>query len=120
MMRHQAFDLEIVGAADFPELVGTIFRLLPIVSDLDIVTLSLIDTGADIYTVMHKLGVDFEPSPNLMFYESAEELGYDPSPARCPSRASGCTTRSRSAWPSRRHLADWPASRWCRWCATSA
>jgi diguanylate cyclase (GGDEF)-like protein len=77
MMRHQAFDLEIVGAADFPELVGAIFRLLPIVSDLDIVTLSLVDTGADIYTVMHKLGVDFEAFPNLMFYESAEELGYE-------------------------------------------
>jgi two-component system cell cycle response regulator len=77
MMRHQAFDLEIVGAANFQELVGTIFRLLPVVSDLDIVTLALVDTGADIYTVMHKLGVDFDALPNLMFYESAEELGFD-------------------------------------------
>ncbi|WP_036172326.1 diguanylate cyclase [Massilia sp. 9096] len=77
MMRHQAFDLELVGAANFPELVGTIFRLLPVVSDLDIVTLALVDTGADIYTVMHKLGVDFEAFPNLLFYESVEELGYD-------------------------------------------
>jgi two-component system, cell cycle response regulator len=77
MMRHQAFDLEIVGAANFQELVSTIFRLLPVVSDLDIVTLSLVDTGADIYTVMDRLGVDFEALPNLMFYASAEELGYD-------------------------------------------
>jgi two-component system cell cycle response regulator len=76
MMRHQAFDLEIVGAASFPELVGTIFRLLPIVSGLDAVTLSLVDTGADIYTVMHRLGVDFEALPDLLFHESAEELGY--------------------------------------------
>lgn len=84
MMRHQAFDLEIVGAADFQELVGTIFRLLPIVCDLDIVTLSLVDTGADIYTVMHKLGVDFEAFPNLMFYESVEELGYEIKPGVLP------------------------------------
>src|SRR5438067_847341 len=77
MMRHQAFDLEIVGAASFPELVGAIFRLLPVVSNLDVVTLSLVDTGADIFTVMDRLGVDFDAFPNLLFYESAEELGYD-------------------------------------------
>jgi two-component system cell cycle response regulator len=76
MSRHQAFDLEIVGAANFPQLVGTIFRLLPVISDLDIVTLSLVDTDADIYTVMHKLGVDFEAFPHLLFVEHAVELGY--------------------------------------------
>jgi two-component system cell cycle response regulator len=78
MARHQAFDLEIVGAANFPQLVGTIFRLLPVISDLDIVTLSLVDTDADIYTVMHKLGVDFETFPHLLFVEHAVELGYAP------------------------------------------
>jgi diguanylate cyclase (GGDEF)-like protein len=77
MMRHQAFDLEIVGAGSFQDLVATIFRQLPIVSSLDIVTLSLVDTGADIYTVMHKLGVEFEALPGLLFYESAEELGFE-------------------------------------------
>src|SRR5438094_4540506 len=77
MMRHQAFDLEIVGAGSFAELVATIFRQLPLIANLDVVTLSLVDTGADIYTVMHKLGVDFEPLPNLLFYENAEELGFD-------------------------------------------
>ncbi|HEX8786257.1 MAG TPA: DUF484 family protein [Telluria sp.] len=84
MMRHQAFDLEIVGAADFPDLVGTIFRLLPIVCDLEIVTLSLVDTGADIHTVMHELGVDFEAFPNLIFHDSADELGYELKPGVLP------------------------------------
>jgi two-component system cell cycle response regulator len=77
MCRHQAFDLEIVGASTFTELVGTIFRLLPIISELDTVTLSLVDTDADIYTVMHKLGVDFEALPDLLFCEHAVELGFD-------------------------------------------
>jgi diguanylate cyclase (GGDEF)-like protein len=77
MMRHQAFDLEIVGAGSFQELVTTIFRQLPAIANLDIVTLSLVDTDADIYTVMHKLGLDFEPLPNLLFHENAEELGFD-------------------------------------------
>jgi diguanylate cyclase (GGDEF)-like protein len=84
MMRHQAFDLEIVGAGSFQDLVATIFRQLPIISSLDIVTLSLVDTGADIYTVMHKLGVDFEALPDLLFYESAEELGFDLADGRPP------------------------------------
>jgi diguanylate cyclase (GGDEF)-like protein len=84
MMRHQAFDLEIVGAGSFQELVATIFRQLPIVSNLDIVTLSLVDAGADIFTVMHKLGVDFEVLPNLLFHEHAEELGFDLEPGRTP------------------------------------
>jgi two-component system, cell cycle response regulator len=77
MCRHQAFDLDIVGAASFQELVGTIFRMLPIVSDLDTVTLSLVDPDADIYTVMHKLGVDFEALPDLLFCEHASALGFE-------------------------------------------
>jgi two-component system, cell cycle response regulator len=78
MCRHQAFDLEIVGSGSFPELVGTIFRTLPVISELDIVTLSLIDEDADIHTVMHKLGVNFSEFPHLIFVESDVELGLAP------------------------------------------
>ncbi|MFC5459614.1 sensor domain-containing diguanylate cyclase [Massilia niabensis] len=77
MSRHQAFDLEIVGASTFTELVGTIFRMLPIISELDTVTLSLVDPDADIYTVMYKLGVDFEALPDLLFCEHAVCLGFE-------------------------------------------
>jgi diguanylate cyclase (GGDEF)-like protein len=76
MRRHQAFDLDIVGASSFPQLVGTIFRNLPEISELDVVTLTLVDPDADIYTVMHKLGVDFELFPNLMFSETGDEFGF--------------------------------------------
>src|SRR5450830_589023 len=78
MCRHQAFDLEIVGAATFPELIGTIFRSLPVISDLDVVTLTLIDKDADIHTVMGKLGVDFAAFPELIFVESELALGFVP------------------------------------------
>ena len=77
MCRHQAFGLEIVGAGSFPELVGTIFRTLPIISELESVTLSLIDEDADIRTVMLKLGVVFEDFPDLLFVETIDELGFD-------------------------------------------
>ena len=84
MMRHQGFDLEVVGAASFSELVGTIFRLLPVISDLDIVTLTLVDTGGDIHTVMRKLGVDIDAYPNLLFVDHGARLGYDVPPGVVP------------------------------------
>jgi diguanylate cyclase (GGDEF)-like protein len=76
MRRHQAFDLAIVGASTFPHLVGTIFRTLPELTGLDLVTLTLVDPNADIYTVMDRLGVDFELFPNLMFSETGDESGF--------------------------------------------
>ncbi|MES2015201.1 MAG: sensor domain-containing diguanylate cyclase [Pseudomonadota bacterium] len=79
MCRHQAFDLEIVGADSFPSLVSTIFRSLPVISELDIVTLSLIDEGEDIRLVMDKLGVDFGDFPHLVFVDQASALGFVPS-----------------------------------------
>jgi two-component system cell cycle response regulator len=76
MCRHQAFDLEIVSASSFPELVGTILGQLPVIAHLDLVTLALLDPDADIYTVMEKLGVEFDTLPNLRFCERADELGF--------------------------------------------
>jgi diguanylate cyclase (GGDEF)-like protein len=79
MCRHQAFDLEIVGADSFAELIGTIFRLLPVISELDIVTLCLVDPEADIQDVMAKLGVVFADFPQLLFVAGDSALGFVPS-----------------------------------------
>ena len=79
MCRHQAFDLEIVGSDGFASLVTTIFRSLPVISELDIVTLSLIDEGEDIRVVMTKLGVDLADFPHLVFVENSAALGFVPS-----------------------------------------
>jgi diguanylate cyclase (GGDEF)-like protein len=86
MCRHQAFDLEIVGCDNFPKLVGAIFRTLPVISELDIVTLSLVDEEADIQTVMNVLGVDFAEFPQLHFVSSEAALGFVP--ARSPALTS--------------------------------
>ncbi|HWW71354.1 MAG TPA: DUF484 family protein [Duganella sp.] len=86
MTRHQAFDLNIVGAANFPELVGTIFRVLPVISELDSVTLSLVDEGADIRQVMLKLDVVFADFPGLIFVEDLDGLGFELGP-RGPASA---------------------------------
>ena len=84
MGRHQAFDLEIVGAATFPELIGTIFRTLPVVSELDGVTLSLVDEGDDILVVMEKLGVDFSAFPQMLFVHHTGDLGFMPAAEGAP------------------------------------
>ncbi|WP_426341057.1 DUF484 family protein [Pseudoduganella sp. S-14] len=89
MTRHQAFDLEIVGAASFPELIGTIFRTLPVISDLDAVTLSLVDVDDDIRTVMEKLGVDFADFPNLVFVPDTENLAIEIEPGQAPKPCLG-------------------------------
>lgn len=78
MCRHHAFDLELVGAGSFPELIGTIFRSLPLIADLEIVTLSLVDEGGDIHSVMDKLGVAFEDFPQLVFVPAESGLGFVP------------------------------------------
>src|ERR1700740_1498621 len=77
MTRHQAFDLDIVGASNFPELVGTIFRTLPIISELDSVPLTLIDEDPDLQPVRLKLDVVFEEFPDLIFVEDISQLGFD-------------------------------------------
>jgi two-component system cell cycle response regulator len=76
MCRHQAFDLEIVGAGGFAELASTILGKLPLISDLDAVTLTLLDPGSDILNVMQRLGVDFDALPKLSFCDHAAELGF--------------------------------------------
>jgi diguanylate cyclase (GGDEF)-like protein len=80
MTRHQAFDLSIVGAGNFPDLVGTIFRVLPVISELDSVTLTLVDEGADIREVMLKLDVVLADFPCLVFVEDLHGLGLDLAP----------------------------------------
>lgn len=76
MCRHQAFDLALVGSGSFPELIGTIFRTLPVISALDCVTVCLVDVDADIRGVMGKLGVNFTDFPNLLFVDGVAGLGF--------------------------------------------
>ena len=46
------------------------------ISDLDGVTLSLLDEDDDIVLVMEKLGVDFSAFPQLLFVHAVAELGF--------------------------------------------
>jgi diguanylate cyclase (GGDEF)-like protein len=72
--RHQAFDLEVISTNNFPDLLDSIFRTLPKISELDVVSLSLLDEDADIHTVMANLGVDLDAFPGLFFVDSNADL----------------------------------------------
>ncbi|MFD2365484.1 DUF484 family protein [Pseudoduganella sp. GCM10020061] len=89
MCRHQQFDLAIVGSSGFPELIGTIFRVLPVISELDAVTLTLVDVDADIRTVMEKLGVDLALFPDLLFAQDADGLRFPHDGAHSPKPIMG-------------------------------
>jgi two-component system cell cycle response regulator len=74
--QHQAFDLKVVGATSFVELADLIFRRLPGLCALDTVTLSLLDEGDDILTVMEKMDVDLSRFPALMLVPDEAALGF--------------------------------------------
>lgn len=74
MQRHQAFDLEIISSASFPDLLSSIFNTLRRTSELDIVTLNLLDEDGDIHHVMNNLGVPLAEFPQLQFVETLSDL----------------------------------------------
>jgi two-component system, cell cycle response regulator len=74
MQRHQAFDLELISSASFPDLLNRILNTLRQVSNLEIVTLNLLDEDGDIHHVMNNLGVQLEQFSELQFIETLADL----------------------------------------------
>jgi two-component system, cell cycle response regulator len=75
MLRHQNLDLKLIGADSFKDLIDNIFHTLAKVSELDIVTLTLLDPEYDIQRILINLDVDVGEFPNLFFLQHATELG---------------------------------------------
>lgn len=75
MLRHQSLDLKLIGANSFRELITTIFTTLAETSDLDVVTLHLIDHKGSLREVLLDLKLDLDEFPSLVFVSNALELG---------------------------------------------
>jgi diguanylate cyclase (GGDEF)-like protein len=75
MRRHQEFDLTFISAPGFRELIESIFHALSAPSDLDVVTLTLLDTKYEIRRILEDLGIDLGEFPNLLFVQDPDELG---------------------------------------------
>lgn len=74
LARHQSLDLKIIGAANFKELIDAIFSALAITSELDVVTLSLIDVRGDLQQMLSDLRIDLNEFPHLHFIRNPRDL----------------------------------------------
>jgi diguanylate cyclase (GGDEF)-like protein len=75
MRRHQAFDLKFIGASGLRDLIESIFDTLSESSQLDVVTLCLVDGEYDIRRIMADLALDPAEFQNLLFIDREAELG---------------------------------------------
>jgi two-component system cell cycle response regulator len=75
MRRHQTLDLEFIGASSFRDLIHSVFHTLPASSELDVVTLLLLDPAYDIRRILVDLQVDLSEYPNLLFAHDETEFG---------------------------------------------
>ncbi|MFZ6757064.1 DUF484 family protein [Undibacterium sp. Ji50W] len=84
MARHQSFDLKIIGANSFRELITNIFSALAITSELDVVSLVLFDKYGDLQQMLTDLKIDLNEFPHLLFLRHEVELSQPESALRKP------------------------------------
>ena len=75
MRRHQEFDLTFISASGFRELIESIFAALSAPSELDVVTLAMLDSKYEIRRILQDLNMDLSEFPNLLFFQDADQLG---------------------------------------------
>lgn len=75
MRRHQEFDLNFISASGFRELIESIFAALSAPSELEAVTLAMLDPRYEIRRILRDLNIDLSEFPNLLFFQDAQELG---------------------------------------------
>lgn len=78
MLRHQALDLQMIGAGSFRELLENIFNTLADMSDLDVVTLCLFDPQQSISQILASLKIDPLEFPHLRFVKQESDIPLPP------------------------------------------
>jgi len=84
MARHQSFDLKIIGANSFRELITNIFSALAVTSELDVVSLVLFDKLGDLQQMLSDLKIDLQEFPHLIFLRHEVELSQPETALRKP------------------------------------
>lgn len=75
MRRHQQIDLAFIGASGFRELIESAFEAFTESSELDVVTLALLDRDYAMRRVLIDLDVAFPDYPNLFFLDKLAGFG---------------------------------------------
>lgn len=99
MQRYQEFDLKFISSNTFQELIDSVFDTLTEASELDVVTLSLIDPDAEIRRILTDLRIDVSDYPNLIFVEQNDGVDEITHPARKPSLGPYNTMLHRRLFP---------------------
>ena len=74
MERHQKFELQIIGASHFRELITSVFSSLATTSELDVVSLILIDPRQELQQMLHDLRINLREFPHMLFVRTEREL----------------------------------------------
>ena len=82
--RHQALDLQLIGAHSFRELIRHIFVTLAQICELDQVTLSLLNNQHNLKEMLADLKIDHVEFPHLLFVQSESELQQGGLPLKKP------------------------------------
>jgi two-component system, cell cycle response regulator len=69
LQRHQAFDLQLISAASFHELIDTLLHKFALTAALDIVSLSLFDPEYEIRRILLELNINPGEFPHLLFLQ---------------------------------------------------
>lgn len=99
MQRYQELDLQFIGANTFQELIDSVFDTLTEASELDVVTLTLIDPEAEIRRILTDLRIDVSDYPNLIFVEQQNGVHDPEHPARRASLGPYNTLAHRRMFP---------------------
>jgi len=75
MRRHQEFDLNFISASGFRELIESIFAALSAPSELEVVSLAMLDSKYEIRRILQDLNIGLSEFPNLLFFQDVRELG---------------------------------------------
>ena len=75
--RHQAFDLKLIGASEFRELIETILVVMPTIFNLESVTLSLMDSDYAIQRILRDLHIGLEEFPGLLFLKAPIDIAHE-------------------------------------------
>ncbi|CAN5892345.1 hypothetical protein BH11PSE12_BH11PSE12_11590 [soil metagenome] len=84
MSRHQTLDLALIGTSSFRELIENIFNTLAKISELDQITLCLLNHQNNLRQILTDLKIDESEFPQLLFADSELELRLDGVPLRKP------------------------------------
>lgn len=75
LRRHQQADLEFIGAGSFEALLESLFGTLAESSELDVITLTLLDPDYKVRQIIAEQSIDLNDFPELFFINSSAEFG---------------------------------------------